>query len=531
MTARLLVNARVHALTDVAASSAPAEAVALRDERVVAVGAEAECRAAVSNPEVVDCGGRAVIPGLIDAHMHMELTALARQAVAAETATLQLCLDRVAEAAARTPAGQWITGQGWNQNDWGGAFPSAVDLDRVAAHHPVYLQVKSAHAAWVNTHALRLAGVRADTPDPEGGRIMRDEQGAPTGILLETAMSLVQNRIPPPTETALADLFEALQADAWRWGLTGVHDFDGRRSLAAWQELRGRGALGLRVVKTVRAAYLDHVLALGLRPGFGDDWIRLGQVKVFLDGALGPRTAWMLEPYEGEPDNRGVTVTDPEELFDIGRRAASAGFALTVHAIGDRANHEVLNAIERLRGEFGPPRAQPHRIEHVQVAQSTDLARLGALGAVASMQPLHATSDGPVAERLWGHGRSATAYAWRSVLDAGGVLACGSDSPIEPLNPWTGVHAAVTRRRRDGWPGPDGWFPEQRLTVAETLLGYTRGAAVAGGMPGRARGLVPGALADLVVLDRDPFTCDPEALPEITAAATMVGGEWRWRAF
>ncbi len=526
MSQTLLRGARVYSLDS---QNTAGSALAIRDGRIVAIGSESDCRAALSQPEVIDCGGRAVIPGLIDAHMHMELTALARQAVAAETPTLELCLERVAEAAARTPVGQWVTGQGWNQNDWGGAFPSATDLDRVAPHHPVYLQVKSAHAAWVNTRALGIANITANTPDPEGGRILHNAEGEPTGILLETAMALVQERIPPLEEQALATLYADLQADAWRWGLTGVHDFDGRRSLAAWQILRERGGLGLRVVKTVRAAYLEQALALGLRPGFGDEWIRLGQVKVFMDGALGPRTAWMLAPYEGEPDNLGVMVTDPEELYEIGRRAARGGFALTVHAIGDRANHEVINVFEHLLKEYGPRIRQRYRVEHVQVAQAGDLARLGALGIVASMQPLHATSDGPVAERLWGHARSAGAYAWRSVLDVGATLACGSDAPIESLNPWTGIHAAATRRRVDGWPGVDGWFPEQRLTIAEALRGYSRGAASAGGMTGLTHGLTPGSLADVAVLDQDPFTVDPANLPTITSVATMVGGQWRWR--
>lgn len=526
MTGQLLVNARVYPLTP--GGDSQASAVAINDGKVVAIGDETACRDSLGAAEVVDCGGRAVIPGLIDAHMHMELTALARSAVAAETATLAECLSRVSAAASRAPAGAWVTGQGWNQNDWGGIFPTATDLDAAAPHHPVYLQVKSAHAAWVNSIALRLAGVDAHTPDPEGGRIVRDARGVPTGILLETAMALVQRHIPPTDVAQLADLYAEQQAEAWRWGLTGVHDFDGRRSLAAWQVLRERDQLGLRVVKTIRAAYLDQALTLGLRPGFGDDWIRLGQVKVFMDGALGPRTAWMAAPYEGEPDNLGVTVTDPEELMEIGARAADAGFALTVHAIGDRANHEVLNVFERLLTLNRRPRL-PYRVEHVQVADPADLARLGALGVVASMQPLHATSDAPAAERLWGRGRSANAYAWRSVLSGGAVLACGSDSPIESLNPWTGIHAAVTRRRADGWPGSDGWFPEQRLTVAEALAGYTSGAALAGGLRAQTQGLVPGALADLVVLDRDPFACDPDELREVTAVATLVGGQWRRR--
>ncbi|MBL8055092.1 MAG: amidohydrolase, partial [Anaerolineales bacterium] len=468
MSDLILYNLNAYTLDD---RRRRATALAIRDGQIAAVGTEAEARAVVPYAHLLDLGGRTVLPGLIDAHAHFEWYSLGLRAVDAETATLAECLERVRAKAAATPAGQWITGHGWNQNLWGG-FPTAADLDAVAPGHPVYLRAKSGHAGWANTAALRRANLTAGTPDPAGGQIGRDAAGQPTGLLFEEAMGLIDVHIPPPTEEELADLMRPAMEQAWRWGLTGVHDFDGRRSLAAWQILRERGQLGLRVVKTIRVAYLEHAIALGLRSGFGDDWIRLGNVKVFLDGALGPRTARMLAPYEGEPENTGITVTDPEEFYEQAARAAAHGLAMTTHAIGDKANHDLLNVYARLRdsaaarggdGAAGQPQLR-HRCEHVQVLHPDDYPRLGQLNVVASMQPIHATSDMLMADQFWG-ARAAGAYAWRTQLAAGAVLAFGSDAPVESLNPFLGLHAAVTRRRADGSPGPDGWYPPQRLSV------------------------------------------------------------------
>ncbi len=530
MTTLILRNLHAHTLDP---RRPHAQALAVRDNTLVAVGSEAEARAVLPFAPTLDLGGRTVLPGLIDAHMHFEWYSLGLQAVAAETDTLAECLERVAARTHTAPAGTWITGYGWNQNLWGG-FPTAQDLDRVAPEHPVYLRAKSGHAGWANTLALRLAGITAATRAPEGGEIRLTAQGEPSGLLLETAMSLLDANIPPPTEAALADAMRPAMEQAWRYGLTGVHDFDGRRSLAAWQILRERGQLGLRVVKTIRVAYLEHAVALGLRSGFGDDWLRLGNVKVFLDGALGPRTARMIEPYEGEPDNYGLTVTDPEEFYEQASRAAAHGLAMTTHAIGDRANHDLLNVYARLRAEeAGRGETRPalrHRCEHVQSLHPDDYARLGQLNVVASMQPIHATSDMPMADRYWGR-RSAGAYAWRTQLDAGATLAFGSDAPVESLNPFLGLHAAVTRRRADGTPGPEGWHPEQRLTVEEALRAFTLGAAYAGYLEHRVGSLVVGKLADLIVVDRDPFTCDPMAIKDTRVLGTMIDGEWKLRDF
>ncbi len=311
-------------------------------------------------------------------------------------------------------------------------------------------------------------------------------------------------------------------------GLTGVHDFDRRECFAALQLLHSAGELKLRVVKSIPLEDLPHAAGLGLRTGFGDDMLRVGPVKAFMDGALGPQTAAMLEPYEGTADERGILMMGAGELFEHARLAAENGLSMAVHAIGDRANRETLDAYERLRAyerdHLGSPDLR-HRIEHVQLLHPADAGRLAALNVIASMQPLHATSDMFTADRHWGE-RAGLSYALRTQLEAGACLAFGSDAPVELPNPFLGLHAAVTRRRADGSPGEEGWYPEQRLSVMEALRGFTTGAAYAAGMEGRLGKLAPGYLADLIVLDKDPFACDPHDLQFILPTRTMVGGEW-----
>jgi predicted amidohydrolase YtcJ len=407
------------------------------------------------------------------------------------------------------------------------SWPSASDLDSIAPNHPVYLTAKSLHAAWANTAALNLAGITASTPNPEMGEIQRGERGEPTGILLESAMELVSGKIPQPGIETVAEAIRAAQPILWKMGLTGVHDFDRRKSFMALQQLHMRERLKLRVNKNLPIESLDHAFELGLRTGFGDDWLWIGSVKAFMDGALGPRTAAMFQPYLNEPENRGILNMDGEELFEHCRRAADAGLGMTVHAIGDRANHEVLNAYERLRKyetEKGLPRLR-HRIEHVQILHANDAPRFAELDVIASMQPIHATSDMYTADRLWGE-RSAFAYAWRTQLNHGAHLAFGSDAPVESPNPFWGLHAAVTRRRADGTPSAAGWYPEQKLTLPEALSAYTLGAAYAANAERRLGKLAPGYLADLIALERDIFSLDPGELPSMSASATMINGEW-----
>jgi predicted amidohydrolase YtcJ len=285
--------------------------------------------------------------------------------------------------------------------------------------------------------------------------------------------------------------------------------------------------LKLRVTKNIPLELLDHAYELGLRTGFGDEWLRIGSVKVFMDGALGPRTAAMFQPYIGEPENKGNLNMDGEQLFEFARQAADVGLGMTVHAIGDRANHEVLNAYEQLRAyetEKGLPHLR-HRIEHVQVLHPDDAPRLAKLDVIASMQPIHATSDMLMADKYWGE-RTSLAYALKTQLDAGAHMAFGSDAPVETPNPFRGIHAALTRRRADGSPGPAGWHPEQRLSLQQAIEGFTIGAAYAAYSENRQGRLAKGMLADLIVLKNDPFTCDPDEVKDLQSSATMVAGEW-----
>jgi predicted amidohydrolase YtcJ len=521
----------------------PAESAILIDrERIVAVGEANNLLPQYPNAEKQDMHGRVILPGLTDAHLHLKHYSLSLQKIDCETDTREECLRRVEKRVKKTKPGEWILGHGWNQNVWNSprpsgeglgvrGWPSASELDAIAPNNPVYLTAKSLHASWANTAALKLANITAQTPDPQNGQIQRAANGAATGILLETAMELVGNAIPEQTIGEIAEAIEKAQIILWKMGLTGVHDFDRRDSFMALQQLHARGKLKLRVLKNLPVELLDQAYELGLRAGFGDDWLRIGSVKVFMDGALGPHTAAMFQPYIGEGENRGILNMDGEELFEHGRKAARVGLGMTVHAIGDRANHEVLNAYEQLRSyekENDLP-ALRHRIEHVQVLHPDDIARLGKLNIIASMQPIHATSDMLMADAFWG-GRSQYAYAMRTQLDRGARLALGSDAPVESPNPFWGLHAAVTRRRADGSPSADGWYPEQKLTMAEAVEGYTLGPAYAAGMEDRLGRLAPNHLADLIVLEKDPFTCEPDELLSMQSSATMVGGEWVWQS-
>jgi hypothetical protein len=474
-------------------------------------------------------GDQVVLPGLTDAHIHLEHYALGLRMVDCETDTRGECLQRVAQRARTTPPGEWIRGRGFNQNAWPEGLGTAADLDAAAPLNPVYVTHKSGHAAWADYRALDLAGLTAATPDPPGGRLGRGPDGSPDGILYEeSAMRLVADVIPRPAVETIAETLREALPTLWEVGLTGVHDFDRRDCFAALQLLHASGALKLRVLKSIPLEDLPLAVDLGLRSGFGDDMLRIGPVKAFTDGALGPQTAAMLAPFEGSDNDRGILMMDADALFEHARLAAENGLSMAVHAIGDRANREVLDAYERLRAyerdHLGSPDLR-HRIEHVQLIHPADAGRLGALNIIASMQPLHATSDMVMADRHWGP-RASLSYALRTQLEAGACLACGSDAPVESPNPFLGLHAAVTRRRADGSPGEAGWYPAERLSVMEALRGFTAGAAYAAGMEDRLGRLSPGTLADLIVLNADPFRCAPQELQFIQPIATMVGGEW-----
>ena len=526
----LLVNGKIHTQ---AAELGVVSALAIRGSEIVAAGDAMELQV-LAGPatDVLDLGGRLVLPGLTDAHCHFQNYALAGRQLNVRLPNKQAVLDAVAARVATLTHGEWILGHGWSQMAWGGEFPSAADLDAVAPDNPVHLTAQSMHMSWVNSAALQLAKITAASPEPEGGSIGRDESGAPNGVLFERASNLITAVIPRVTPEEVARTMVGAQETAWKLGLTGIHDYDGRTAFIAFQQLRSQGQLGLRVVKNIPVAYLDQVVGLGLRSGLGDEWLRIGNIKVFVDGALGSRTATMIAPYEGEPDNYGMDVTDKEELYEYASRASANGLSMTVHAIGDRANHDLLEVYAAVREEEAERGdavdSRRHRAEHVQILHPDDYTRLGKLQVIASMQPIHATSDYEMSDLYWG-ARGAGAYAWRTQLEAGVVLAFGSDAPVEPIGPLTGIHAAVTRRRSDGSPGPEGWYPKQRLTVDEAVRAYTAGPAFAAYMEDRLGALTPGRLADLVVLDHDIYECDPMEINKAEVMGTMVGGEWKYR--
>jgi predicted amidohydrolase YtcJ len=508
------------------------QAIAIADGRIAHAGtADAICSLAGAGTEILPLQGRVLLPGLIDAHLHLEQLAFSTRKVDCSTSTFEECLSRIAKQCLLAPEGTWILGHGWDQNTWD-ALPDRWSLDRVSLSHPVYLTAKSLHAGWANTSALSLAGLDRGMPDPPDGTLQRNGQGDLTGILTEGALALIEHALPKPDLAETVDALEACQEVLWEHGLTAVHDFDGPTCFRALQAMKERDRLGLRVLKSLPLEMLDAAAALGLRSGFGDEWLRIGAIKVFADGALGPRTAAMLSPYEGEPQNLGRLLHDRESLFEIGRRAFSSGFALAVHAIGDRANHETLAAFEALRRDPSatPQPAMACRIEHVQLLHPDDLSALARLGLVASMQPIHATSDMRLADRYWGH-RTRTSYAWHSLESAGTTLAFGSDAPVESPNPFWGLHAAVTRRSRDGRPAPQGWIPEQRLTRESALHAFTVAPAALAGMSGREGVLRRGAYADLILLDEDPLTCPEDRLHALRPRGTMVAGVWRYRDF
>ncbi len=534
---RLVTNGTIHTGDP---ATPHAEACVIQQERLAYVGSAdraADKAQALSsadpNPyETLDLRGAHVLPGLTDAHMHLDWYALGLEQVQSGTDTLDTCLERVADRVEQTPEGSWITGLGWDHNLWGGGFPNRQQLNRVAPNHPVALVAKSGHAMWVNSMALERAGITCETPDPADGRILRDPLGEPTGILLEGAAGLVRRVQPKPTVEELTEAIRRALPAIHRLGLTGVHDMGGADDLRALQRLRVEGNLTLRVLKSIPLENLDAAIQLGLESGLGDTMLRLGHVKMFADGALGPRTASMLQGYDDAPEDHGVSTMTPDEIRQTVKRATTHGLAVAIHAIGDRANREVLDALAALepaqrRHPLQPPASVPHRIEHAQLLHPNDIPRLGALGVVASMQPIHATADMEIAEKHW-RARCRGAYAWKSLLRAGARLAFGSDAPVESLDPLAGIHAAVTRCRADGSPGPDGWQPQERLTLDEAIAAYTRGPALTAGMADQLGTLRPGNLADLTILDCDLATSQPQQILRAKVLATMVAGELVW---
>jgi len=493
-------------------SSLPiARALAIAGERIA--GAVGTHETALATPERVDLGGRCVLPGFNDSHVHFPTWALAQGQVRLEgAASLDETLERVAAATGEVQPGRWLRGTGWRSGDWTPAVePTKEALDRVTGDTPTALIARDYHSLWLNSAALAQADGHLEVA---GGVVERDERGQPTGVLREESAWHFRDTYVRPTEDELVEASRAGVRVAAARGVTAVHDKDGwLGALGVWQRLRVDGSLTLRVWQSLPAEQVDELASLHIRSGFGDDLVRVGYLKAFMDGTLGSRTARML-------DGSGVQITSREDLADVIRRGVRAGLPVAVHAIGDLANREALDAFEETRGEWQPAGLRP-RVEHAQCLAPADVPRFAALGIAVSVQFSHAPSDRDLADRFWSE-KTRGAYAYRSIWDSGALVANGSDAPIEELDPWGGICAGVLRTI-DARPA---WHPEQRLELEEALRATTVNPAWLARDEHRRGRLLPGYLADLVVLDRDPFELEPEKLPEVRVVATMLGGRW-----
>jgi predicted amidohydrolase YtcJ len=488
-----------------------ARALAIAGERIA--GGVGVHETALASPDVVDLRGRCVLPGFNDSHVHFPTWSLAQRQVRLEGApTLDETLVRVAAAARDVPSGKWLRGHGWRSGDWTPpAEPTKEALDRVTGDTPTALMARDYHSLWLNSAALAQADGELEVP---GGVVVRDERGEATGVLREECAWHFRDTHVRPTDAEMVEASRDGLRLANSRGVTAVHDKDGwLGALGVFQRLQADGELTLRVWESHPKQGLDELLALPFAGPFGNALLRLGYVKAFMDGTLGSQTARML-------DGSGVEITSREELEDVIVRAASRGFAVAVHAIGDRANRDALDAFEATRETWTSRRLRP-RIEHAQLLTADDVPRFGRLGVAASVQFSHAPSDRDLADRFWA-GKTDGAYAYRSLLDSGAVVVNGSDAPIEELDPWAGVCAGVRRTIDDRPP----WHPEQRVSLEEALEATCVTPAWLAGDERRRGKLIPGFDADLVVLDRDPFALAPEELPSVQVVATMVAGRW-----
>ena len=518
MTDLILRNAHIWTGDDAAPHAGTA---VVRDGRFVFVGRESDA-ALPSGAEVIDAGGRLVLPGFTDSHTHLLGTGLAMRSVDLKgVPSVAEAVRRVAERVAASAPGAWIRGAGWDQNDWPGArFPHRRDLDAVAPDQPVVLTHTSGHCTWVNGAALRAAGVTSATISPAGGAIDIDAGGEPTGILRDNASRLVAGVAPKLSQSERIAATELAIAHAHSLGVTGVHAMDvGRGELQALHALNDARRLRLRVRPFMSAGMLDEWFDRNLATGDGDDMLRIGGVKFFADGALGSMTAWMLEPCEGAADT-GLALQPAEDIERDVRRCLEHGLAPAIHAIGDRANREVLDIIARTR-QLAPH--LPRRIEHAQLLASIDVARFAYYNVTASVQPIHATQDMAKVDRAWG-ARGSGAYAFASLRGIGVNLAFGSDTPVETMDPIAGIHAAVTRRNAAGEP-PAGWYPGQRIPIEVAIAAYTVGAATAVREQQAFGKIAPGYHADFVMLSENMLAADPMRILDARIDATVVAGE------
>ncbi len=478
---------------------------------------------------IVDGKGQTVIPGLIDAHGHvMNIGFQALSLDLSATKSLAEAQQALAEYAAANPDLPWLIGRGWNQEKWGlGRFPTAQELDIIVSDKPVYLGRVDGHAGWANSKAMEIAGITAKSKSPEGGRIEK-VGGVPSGIFVDAAEELITPSIPPARPIDRDQALLETQSILLAQGITAIADMG--TSIEDWQSFRRAGDAGRLNIRIMSyAAGIENMIAIGgpgPSPWLYDDRLRLNGVKLYLDGALGSRGAWLKSDYADAPGQTGLPFLNDTQLLNLMSRASMDGFQLAIHAIGDRANKQVLDAMEELKDVFSNDKRW--RIEHAQILDPQDIARFPKLGAIASVQPVHQTSDRLMAEQRLGPDRLDGAYAWASLEKAGALLAFGSDAPVESANPFIAMAAAMTREDENGEPF-GGWLPKERLSRESVLAGFTTNAAYAGFAEGRFGALMPGNRADFVVLDTDIMLASPTTIRGITPKETWVGGKKVWQ--
>jgi hypothetical protein len=528
----VVVNAKIWTVNRV---QPEAEALAVVGDRIVAVGTSADLRRLIGpKTRVFDAQGRRIVPGFYDSHVHLLGSGLRLSEVALKDARDEAEFGkRLREFDGKLPRERWLLGGEWDHDrTFGGELPSAELIDKYVADRPVFLRRYDGHMAVVNSRVLQLAGITAETPDPPGGVIYRKPGSRqPSGVLRDNAMSLAERLVPKASEEEIIDGVRAALAEARQVGVTSMQDMDGsgattrRRLFRLYQELARQNRLTARIDLRWPLADWSSLASLGVEANFGSDWVRIGGVKGFVDGSLGSSTAKMFEPYLHEKGNTGVFVTPPNRLREYIEGADAAGLSVAVHAIGDRANSELLDIFAEVAKKNGP-RDRRFRIEHAQHLQPRDYARFKELNVIASLQPYHAIDDGRWAEGRIGAQRCAASYACRSLLDAGARLAFGSDWSVAPLNPLVGIDAAVNRRTIDG-KHPEGWFSQQKISVTEAIEAYTLGSAYAAFQERDRGSLEVGKLADFVVLSRDILAdSERDHISETHVLTTIVGAKF-----
>ena len=504
-------------------------ALAFDDQgKILAVGSAAEVAAKAPGARQVDMAGRTVLPGLIDAHGHVfGLGQMLTQLDLSQTTSLQGALQAIGDYAKANPGQGWLRGRGWNQENWKlGRFPTAADVDAVVSDRPVWFERVDGHAGWANSRALAAAGITDKTPDPAGGKIMRDANGKATGVLVDAAKELVVKVLPAQTEAEGRKVLDRALAEMARVGLTGAHDAGlGVAEDRLYRAYADQGKLTARIYGMIGGTQGDFdVLAKnGPLKSYGKDMYALRAVKLYSDGALGSRGAALIKPYSDEPHSHGLLFYKTAEMDAMMKKAMARGYQVNVHAIGDAGNHQILDIYQK---ELAATKsaAQRHRIEHAQVVTPADIVRFKTLGIIPSMQPTHATSDKNMAESRVGPERIKGAYAWRSFLHQGSRIACGSDFPVESPNPFFGIHAAVTRQDASGQPIA-GWYPNQAMSLREAFRCFTLDAAYAGHAENSLGSLEPGKWADFIVVDQDLFKVSPYDIHKTGVLQTWVAGK------